>query len=159
MVCKLDKTPEMNNPKTNILTNNRFNTYLVLIFNELNKAQIYKMPYRDSPHPEIEIIMTFDYLKVFKPKEHKEDYLIRIPNDGNLLFEIGDKIFFYVGEKVTTFETNDIFVKNLSELGFNDIKIPYAYGENNVYFLLHRKYIPIQEYESSTLENEYEYLY
>ena len=32
-----------------------------------------------------------------------------------------------------------------SELGFNDVKFPYAYGENNIYFMLHRKYIPFQE--------------
>ena len=63
-----------------------------------------------------------------------------------------------MGEKVITFERNDIMVKNSLELGFNDIKFPYAYGEENIYFMLHQKYIPTQEYESSTEKNEYEYL-
>ena len=45
-----NKTPGLNNPETYVLTDNRFITYLVLIFSDLNKAQIYKMPYRDSPH-------------------------------------------------------------------------------------------------------------
>ena len=40
---------------------------MVLLFSALNKAQIYKMPHRDSPHHEIEILMSFDYLNVFKP--------------------------------------------------------------------------------------------
>ena len=49
------------------------------------------MPYRDSPHHEIEILMSFKYLYLFKPNEHKEDYNNRGPNDKNFLFEIGDR--------------------------------------------------------------------
>ena len=45
-----NKTPGLNNPETYVFTHNRFNTYLVLIFSDLDKAQIYKMPYRVSPH-------------------------------------------------------------------------------------------------------------
>ena len=37
------KTPGLSNPETHVLTHNRFNTYIVLIFADLNKAQIYKM--------------------------------------------------------------------------------------------------------------------
>ena len=47
------KTPGLNNPETHVLTHNRFNTYMVLNFTDLKKAQIYKMLYRDSPHQEI----------------------------------------------------------------------------------------------------------
>ena len=53
------KTPGLNNPESYVLTYNRFNTYMVLIFSDFNKAQIYKMPYRDSPHHEIEILISF----------------------------------------------------------------------------------------------------
>ena len=84
---------------------------MVLIFNDLNKAQIYKMPYRESPHHEIEIIMSFDYLNEFKPNEHTEDYHIRKRNDENFLCEFDDKIFLHVGEKLNTFETVDMIVK------------------------------------------------
>ena len=49
----LEKTPGLNNPETYVLTHNRFNTHLVLIFTDLKKAQIYKIPYRSSPHQEI----------------------------------------------------------------------------------------------------------
>ena len=51
----------LSNHETYVLTNNRFNIYMVLIFSDLNKAHIYKIPYRNSPH-EIEILMSFDYL-------------------------------------------------------------------------------------------------
>ena len=140
-----------------MFTYNSFFTFLLLIFNDLNKAQIYKMPCRDSPHHEIEIVMSFNYLNVLKPNDHTEDYPIRKPNDENFPFEVEDKKYIFVGEKVNSFETNDIIVKYSSELGFNDINFLYAYGENIIYFMLHRKYIPIQEFKTSTLKNGYQY--
>ena len=103
--------------------------------------------------------MSFDYLNVFKPNEHTEDYYLRKPNDENFLIEIGDKKYIYVVEKVLNFQTNDIIVNYSSELAFNDVKYPFGYGEENIYFMLHQKYIPIQEYETSTENSEYEYLY
>ena len=57
------------------------------------------------------------------------------------------------------FETIVEIVKYSSEHGFNDIKFPFARGNENIYFMLHQKYTPIQEYENSTVKNEYEYLY
>ena len=87
------------------------------------------MPYKDCPYHEIEILINFDYLNVLKPNEHTEDYHIRQPNDEKSLFEIEDKKHIYVGEKVFTFETNDKIVKYSLDLGFNDVKFPYANGE------------------------------
>ena len=75
--------------------------------------------------------MSFNYLNVLKANDHMEDYHLRKPNDENFLFEIGDKKYTYVGEKVFTFETNDEIVKYSSEHGFNDVKFPFAYGEEN----------------------------
>ena len=69
------------------------------------------------------------------------------------------KKYVFVGEEVVAFETNDIMVEYSVDLGFNDIKFPYAYAENNIYFMLHRKNIPIQEYETSTVKSEHEFLY
>ena len=145
-----DKTTRLNNPETYMLTHKRFNTSLVLIFSDLNKSQIYEKPYRYSSHNEIEILLSFDYLNVFKPNEYTENYHIRKANDEKFLFEIGDKKNIFVGEKVFSFETNDIMVKYNSDHGFNYIKFINAYGEENVYFMLHQKYISIQKYEIST---------
>ena len=72
---------------------------MVLLFSDLKEAQIYKMPYKDSPHHEKEIVMSLKDLYLFKPNEHKEDYHIRKPNEGNLLFELGDKQYIYVGRE------------------------------------------------------------
>ena len=125
------KTPRLNNPETYVLTHNRFNTYIVLIFTDLKKAQIYKMPYRDSPHQEIEIFMSFDYLRVFGLDDNNKD--------GNFLFEIENKNYILVGENVFKFETNDEIVKYSSEHGHNDVKYPLAYGKENIYFIPHKK--------------------
>ena len=67
------KTPRLNNPETYVLTHSRFNTYFALIFTDLKKAQIYKMPYGNSPHQEIEKVMRFDYLHLFGPDENNKD--------------------------------------------------------------------------------------
>ena len=141
----------MNNPETHVLTHNRFNTYIVLIFADLKKTQIYKMPYRDSSHQEIEIVKSFDYLHVYGPDENNKD--------GNFLFEIEDRKYVHVGERLFSSETNDKIEKYFSEHGNNDVKYPFAYGKENIYFMAHQKYIPIQEYEKSTIKNEYQYLY
>ena len=142
-----------------MLTHNRFKTYSVLIFTGLNKAQIYKMPYRDSPHHEIKSIMIFIYFNLLKPNEHTEDFYNRRPNDKNFLFEVEDKIYVYMGETLFSFETTDKAVKYSSEDGFNDIKFPFAYGEEKIYFMLHQKYIPIQEYKTSKEKSESDHLY
>ena len=141
---------ELNNPETYVLTHNIFNTYIVLIFTDLKKAQIYKIPFRNSPHQEIGKIMSFDYLHVFGPDENNKD--------GNFLFEIENKKYVYVGDNLFSFETNDEIVDYFTEHGNNDVKYTYAYGKENIYFMLHQKYITIQEYENSTMKNEYQYL-
>ena len=103
--------------------------------------------------------MKFNYLNVFQPNKHTEDYHIKKPNNEKFLFEIGDEEYIYVGEKIVSFETKGIIVKYSSDHGLSDIKFTYAYGEENIYFMLHQKHIPIQDYETSTEKNEYEYLF
>ena len=109
------------------------------------------MPYRDSPHHEIEIVMSFGYLHMFGTDENN--------TDGNFLFEIGDKKYIHVGKELFSFETIDEIEKYFSEHGNNDVKYSFAYGKENIYFMLEQKYIPIQEYQNSTQKNEFQYLY
>ena len=139
------KTPGLINPESYVLTHNRFNNNMVLVFSDLNKAQIYKMPYRIAPYQDIRMVVSFDHLNVFTP------------NNENFLLEVGNKIYIYVGEKAVTFNLNDKILRYDSQDGFNDIKYAHAYSEENKYFMLHQKYIPIREYEQSTQKSEYEY--
>ena len=64
-----------------------------------------------------------------------------------------------MGEKLFSFETNDEIVKYSSEHGFNDVKFPFAHGKENISFMLHQKYILLQDYENSTVKNEYQYFH
>ena len=132
---------------------------MVLILTDSKKAQIYKILYRNCPHQENEIVMSFDYLHLYRPNEHSEDDHIRKSNNENFLFKIEDKIYIHVGEKLFSFETSEEIVKYSSEHGFNDVEFPFAHGKENIYFMLHQKYILLQEYEISTMKNEYQYLY
>ena len=83
--------------------------------------------------------MSFKYLILLTTNDDTEDYHIRKPNDKNFLFEIEDKNCFYVGEDLISFETNDKIINYSSELGYNDVIFPFAYFEENIYFILHRK--------------------
>ena len=95
--------------------------------------------------------MKFDYLGVFGPDENNKD--------GIFLFEIENKKYVHVGENAFSFETNDEIKDFFSERGNNDVKYSFAYGKENIYFMLEPKYIPIQEYGNSTVKNEYKFLY
>ena len=64
-----------------------------------------------------------------------------------------------MGEDLFSFETNVEIEKYFSEHGNNDVKYSFAYGKQNIYFMAHQKYIPIQENENSKMKNEYQYLY
>ena len=151
---KLEKTIGLNNPETYVLTHNRFKTYMVLIFTDRKKTQLYKIPYRDSPHHEIEMVMKFDYQQLFKPIDLDDKETIK-----DFLFKIEDKKYTYVGDKIFTFKTHDEITQYYSEQGFNGIKYSFAFGNENIYYKSHQKYIPINECQSSMIKDPYQYLY
>ena len=134
-----NKTPGLNNPAFYVLTDNRLNIYLVLVFSDLNEAQIFKMQNRDNPHHEIEMKLSFHYLNVFKPNEHREDYQIRKPKNERFSFQFEDNEYVHKGDKLFSFQTTEKTMKYSSNLRFNEIKFPFAYGDENIYFTLHPK--------------------
>ena len=87
-----------------MLTQDRINTYFVLLFTDSKKAQIYKLPYRNSSQREIEILMSFDYLHVFGLDENKKD--------GNFLFEI-EKKYILMWEKNYLVLKQTMILKNI----------------------------------------------
>ena len=95
--------------------------------------------------------MSFDYLHVFGSHGNNKD--------GNFLFEFGDKKYVHVGKEQSSFETTDEIKDCFSEPGNNDVNYSFAYGKESIYFMLEQKYIPIQEYQNSTVKNEYQFLY
>ena len=77
--------------------------------------------------------------------EHTEDYHINKLDDENFLFEIEYEKYIYVRDKVVSFKSNDNIITYCLKLGYNDIKYPYAYGDQNIYFMLHQKYVTIRK--------------
>ena len=154
-----EKTPGSNNPETHVLTHNRYNTYVVLIFTDLKKAQIYKMPYRNSPHQEIEIVTKFDYQHLFRPFGLDEGTHARREANENFLFKIEDEKYIHVGDIVYSFETIDDIDEYFSETGHKDVKYPFGLSNKNIYLMLDQKYFTTEEFENSEIYNEYEYLY
>ena len=61
-------------------------------------------------------------------------------------------------EKSNYSETNDTILNFSSELGSNDLKFPYAYLGENIYFMLHRKYVLVQDFKNSTGKDKHQYL-
>ena len=78
--------------------------------------------------------------------------------DKIILFETENK-YIKVGENLFSFETNDRILRYFSKEGFNDVIYAYVCGEEDIYFMIYRKYITIQEYKNSTQKDEYQYLY
>ena len=77
----------MNNPETYLLSHNRFIDYLVLIFVNKRKAQIYTFPNRVDEHDVIKLIIDFQYKRLFRPNKHLERYHIGTPIHKNFLFK------------------------------------------------------------------------
>ena len=141
-----------------MLTRNRFISCMVLIFTDLKKVQIYKMPYRNSHHQENEIVTKFDYQHLFRPFGLDERTHARRETNENFLFKNEDKKYIYVGEKISPFTTIDDIEEYFSESGFNDVKYPFALSNEKIYYMLYQKYITIEEHENSKMADEYQYL-
>ena len=114
-----------------------FFTYMLLIFSDINKTQVYKLPYRESPRHEIRIVISFYYKKCLIQMITKT--IIKRQKIKTFFFEIGDKKPSHVGYRVLPFETNDKTVNNTSNVGCKDNNFPFGYIEKNINLMLHRK--------------------
>ena len=80
----------------------------------------------DSPHHEMETIMSFTCLNLHKKSDSTEDSYIRNPNEETFLFAIENRKHIFVGEFLVEIEKKDKIIKSSSEFGMNDIKYPFA---------------------------------
>ena len=85
----------MNNPETFVLTQNRFNTYIILFFSDERDARNYKMPNRFRKHRDLEELVNAKFSEMFK-------------TDENSCFLIGTErsTYVYIGNNV--FSSNTI---------------------------------------------------
>ena len=148
-----------NNPEIDLLSNNRFIDYLVLIFAKKKKAQTYTFPNRADEYDTIRLIIEFDYKRLFRANKHLERYYVLNPKDQSFLFKLDEKLYLHVGESIFTFRTTSNIVKYGLQYGYNDIKYRFAYDQTNIYYMQEKKYEPINQYKKSSYKDEYSYLY
>ena len=73
--------------------------------------------------------------------------------DGNsILLKISKNKYVFIGSEVYEFNTDyDTIIKYYSPVGNNDVPYPFAYGNKNIYFMLHKKFVPYEN--ASELNN------
>ena len=105
-------------PRNILLSHNRFIDYIVLIFVDRKKAQIYTFPNRVDEHDVIKLIIDFQYKRLFRPNKHLERYHITKPKDESFLFKIGSH-----SQQIATLQNIDlIMVIMISSLLLHMIK-------------------------------------
>lgn len=116
-----------------------------------------------------ELVEKYHFEEVFIPKGydgadiHYNKRLIHIKkDDGNsILLKLKNK-YIYIGHIIYEFTPKDEIIKYYSPIGNNDVPYPLAVGEDNVYFMLDQKYVPLKYFEGfNTVElvNGYQYYY
>ena len=66
---------------------------------------------------------------------------------NSILVKITNNKYIHIGCEIYKFETNDEIVDYISPVGNADVSYPVAFGENNVYFMLDKKMIRINDFE------------
>ena len=152
---KTDKDLDKNihkNYKTYFIHDNGINPFLVAIKN--NIAKIFKInkniEKKDNP-PEYyynQIIKEYKFNKIFIPKGYDFiDIMNNVMKDykeyqGNsILLETKDN-YVYIGTEIYEFNIDDEVINYYSPVG-NDIPYPIAIGNENVYFMLDKKYVEL----------------
>lgn len=116
----------------------------------------------------VEFVKQYKPLKVFIGKSPKNDMTLFSGGygkkfDGNsILLQIEKNKYVHIGINIYEFITNDTILKYISPVGNNDVPYPVAYGEKNIYFILHKKYIEYknaEELKNMNNTNPYKYYY
>jgi hypothetical protein len=64
----------------------------------------------------------------------------KIYNGNSILIQLTPNKYMHIGCEIFTFVTKDIITDFLSPVGNSDVPYPIAYGTENVYFMLDKKY-------------------
>lgn len=86
-------------------------------------------------------VETFEYKKIFEP-------IVGEGQDKNntILLQIEDDKYVYIGHKVYEFKTKDKIKEYYSFIGNSDVPYPVAVGEEFVYFMLNKQFVPKSEF-------------
>lgn len=125
-----------------------------------NEAEIYNN-YNDK------LIKKYKFIKKFIGKSSGKHYMCshkvseaKLFNGNSILLQIQQYKYVFIGEEIYEFKTTDQIIKYYSPVGNNDVPYPVALGQDNVYFMLDKKYIQRQYFtEKIEWEEAYKYFY
>ena len=132
--------------------------YLLLVFTNEKRAQIYSYP--NIENKQTKLLTEFTYQKLYKLHNYKFNKPNMIPQRDRFLFRISDKTYIHIGKNVFTFNSDSEKTKYKADIrNDNDFELPYAYDDKFLYNLVDYKYTPIEKYKKSKQKNEYDYFY
>lgn len=82
-----------------------------------------------------------------------------VMHGNSLLVKITKKKYIYIGPEIYEFSTDDEITDYVSPIGNSDVPYPVAFGEVNVYFMLDKQYISINDLETPVTVAEADTLY
>ena len=134
--------------------------YLLLVFTNEKRAQIYSYPNIENKNKQIKLLVEFTYQKLYKLHNYKFNKPNMIPQRDRFLFRISDKTYIHVGKNFFTFNSNSEITKYKADIrNYNDFELLYAYDDKFLYNLVDYKYTPIENYKKSKQDSEYDYFY
>lgn len=131
-------------------------------------SSYYNSDYDDSSEyePEDTEIIRFKFKQVFIGKSPlmemtKNDESWGSEYDGNtILFQIKDKTYVYVGDKILSFTAISEIIEYISPVGNNDVPYPYAIDmDRNIYLILEDiiiKHVPLSKTQNIAKLKEYD---
>ena len=123
--------------------------YLLLVFTNEKRAQIYSYPNIENKNKQIKLLIEFTYQKLYKLHNYKFNKPNMIPQRDRFLFRISDKTYIHIGKNVFTFNSNSEIIKYEADIR----------NDKFLYNLVDYKYTPIEKYKKSKQKNEYDYFY
>lgn len=145
------------NYKTYFINDNGNKPFLVAIKNNIAKIfKINKNIENKDNQPEYyynQLIKEYKFNKIFIPKGYdKIDIINNIIKDykeyqGNsILLETNDN-YVYIGTQIYEFNINDEIINYYSPIS-GDVSYPVAIGNENVYFMLDKKYVELSHFDN-----------
>ena len=135
-------------------------TYLLLVFTNEKRAQIYSYPNIKNKNKQIKLLIEFTYQKLYKLHNYKFNKPNMLPQRDRFLFRISDKTYIHIGKNVFTFNSDSEITKYKADIhNDNDFELAYAYDNKFLYNLVDYNYTPIEKYKKSKQKNEYGYFY
>ena len=100
--------------------------YLLLVFTNEKRAQIYSHP--NIENKQIKLLIEFTYQKLYKLHNHTLNKPNMTPQRDRLLFTISHKTYIHIPKNVFTFNSDSEITKYKADIrNDNDFELPYAY--------------------------------